>query len=138
MFADLLEAWDVLNEKRSKEQQLRGLMRTTGHIGSTYHRGGIEKLRRPSSRDRPLNMPGANKRVMARFRARKKESYREKERASSAELAREVKVPYSPRKQNLAGVSVARLRGVRDEPSERKQKKAAAARRLPISFPKDK
>jgi len=127
MFDDLLEDWNLLREGRAKEMQLRGLSRTTGHIGNPNVAGRVEKHSVPR-RTKPPPRRGWDPHPS------NVKAHRNLERETSRDLARSVS--RSSRKDNPAAKAVAALRAIRDKPSKLKQRKATAARRLPIKFPK--
>jgi hypothetical protein len=130
MFGDLLEDWALIREGRTKDMQLRGLSRTTGHIGNPHlpDDGYVEKHSVPR-RKGPVPKKGRWDSHPGNVKAHKS-----LEKETSQELARSVS--QSSRRDSPAARTIKALRSIRDKPSKLKQRKATAARRLPIKFPK--
>jgi len=129
------DAIRLIIEKRSKEQQLQGLMKTTGHVGfvgqdrNLNPSGHIEKDPTPR-RSKPAPKKGYDP------HPDNVKAHSNRAKQGSKELAGSARSPYSADKK-AAGDGIRKLRGQRDRPSRTKDRKAEAGRRLPIKFPKD-
>ena len=131
MFGFLIEEVRLVVEKRTKEQQLRGLSRTTGHIGNVDDPAGgyVEKDPLPR-RTKPAPKRGYDP------HPDNIKAHRARERDSAKQIAQAV-AHGSRFTQGSRGVkTIKALRALRDKPSKIKARKAEAARRLPIKFPK--
>ena len=126
MFSDLLEAWDYLQEKRTKGQQLRGLAKTTGHIPTPHGPTGIE------AHPVPRRTKPAPKKGWDPFPEKVKD-HKSVEKGAVRDLARGVSLSIS--KHSPAARSVRSLRKKRDEVTPQTKRRAEAGRRLPMKFP---
>ena len=131
IFGQLIES--IRLEARTKEQQLRGLSRMTGHIGNVNDpKGGYVEKHPVPRRTRP-----APKRGYDTFPSKVK-YHADLEKETSKELARAAEKRSKFSKASRGAKTIKALRAIRDQPSKKKERKAQAALRLPIKFPKDR
>jgi len=124
-----------LTEKRSKEDQLRGLQRTTGHIGNPALGKESGEYTEPNpvpKRTRPAPKKGWDP------HPGKVRQHRAVEKEAGQEMAKAVARRSRFRKDDPAAKAIKALRVIRDAPSAKKDRKAEAAKRLPIKFPDKK
>jgi hypothetical protein len=135
LFGSLIE--EVRMEARSKELQLRGLQKQTGHIGIPEP---------PTKDDQRFSEPH---KIPTRTKPAPKKGYdphpskvryaKELSKEIAGKMAKVAASGTSYRASNSPSARAIRaLRDLRDKPSKKKAKKAEAARRLPIKFPKGK
>jgi hypothetical protein len=136
MFGQLIE--EIRLEARSKELQLRGLQRQTGHIGipepPTKDDRRFTEPHRIPTREKPAPKKGYDPHPGKVRRAKELSKEIATKMAKGAAAGASKRAPWS----TPSAKAIRALRALRDKPSKKKSRRAEAARRLPIKFPKDK
>jgi len=138
MFSQLIESVRLVVERLSKENQLRGLQRMTGHLGipepATNPGDEYVEPHRIPVRTRPAPRKGRYDPHPEDVRYAKK-----LEKDIASKMAKGTAGGASPRaKGSPSAKAIRALRAKRDEVTKLKKKRAAMAGRIPMKFPKEK